>query len=446
MTKGSIKAFPRKKLFIDILTQDVSAKTCILDLIDNSVDSYTRSKITERRKITITLNEKFCEIYDTCGGIEKEFLEEHVFRFGAEELNKDNPTLGMYGIGLKRSTFKMGNNIMLETDDGINYSLMELDVIEWENKDEHDWDIPYDFDKTNLTDGDKPYTKIKVTKLHDEIKEKFSLDTFKNDTIETIKRVYCLSMQEHIDYVFNDVKLAPYDLVVPRTDDYQPSVLKDEFNNVKIKIICFIDPSKGKRLTNAVNTIGWNLFCNNRLILANDTSETTGWTSIHGKADKTNLPKYHPIYNEFRGIVFLESDNPYNLPLNTSKSGLTTEDKVYQHVLKLMIETARPVIDYLTKKYTTVKSKEDDIEETMEQNIDESFEPTSVRVTDLDEVSDFKAPPQKEPPKEEMTSISYVKPKSLVEKVKSHLEVTSNKEVGSQTFDYYVDLEELDVE
>ena len=31
---------PTKKLFIDVLTRDISIRDCILDLLDNSVDSY----------------------------------------------------------------------------------------------------------------------------------------------------------------------------------------------------------------------------------------------------------------------------------------------------------------------------------------------------------------------------------------------------------------------
>lgn len=446
MTEGLIKAFPRKKLFIEILTQDVTARTCILDLIDNSVDSYTRNNITEKRGIHISVNKTFCEIKDTCGGIDKDFLVNHVFRFGFEEPNKTQPTLGMYGIGLKRSIFKMGNNIRLETDDRKFYSLMDLDVVEWEKKAESDWDIPFDFDGSMLKKDEWPYTTIKVTNLHDEISTKFDLDTFKNDLIETIKRVYCLFMQDKIDFTFNKAKLESYQLLVPQSDDYKPSVLTDEYEGVKIKIICFIDPSKGQRLKNSVNTIGWNLFCNDRLILANDISEVTGWTPIQGKTDKAKLPKYHPIYNEFRGIIFLSSNNPYMLPLNTSKSGLNVEDKVYQHVLNLMIRAARPVIDYLTKKYNTEKTEEDSIEESVEQNVDETFEPTPVNALELNETSEFKAPPKKETSQDQTTNIQYNKSKSLVEKVKSHLGVYSNKEVGSLTFDYYVDQEDINNE
>ena len=83
MNEGTIKASPLKDLFINTLTQDVKVVTCILDLIDNSVDSYMRHQINERRAIDIKLsNERFL-ISDTCGGIGKDFLETNVFTFGS---------------------------------------------------------------------------------------------------------------------------------------------------------------------------------------------------------------------------------------------------------------------------------------------------------------------------------------------------------------------------
>ncbi len=46
MTKDKIMATPTKRLFIEILTKDISVKDCILDLIDNSVDSYIWNEIS----------------------------------------------------------------------------------------------------------------------------------------------------------------------------------------------------------------------------------------------------------------------------------------------------------------------------------------------------------------------------------------------------------------
>ena len=435
-----INAFPRKKLFIEVLTQDVNAKTCILDLIDNSVDSYIRNKIQERREINLVINDKEFEIYDTCGGIDKDFLKTNVFRFGAENLNREDPTLGMYGIGLKRSIFKIGNAITLETDDGKDYSLMEMNVKEWEDKNEHDWEIPFETDRSSLK-NDLPFTRIKISDLHKDISEKFSLVTFRKDILAVLKRTYCLIIKNQINFKLNDINIEPDQLIVPFDKEYTPSVHIEDYQDINIHIICFIDPSKGTRLKEVVNSVGWNLFCNNRLILANDTSPVTGWV---GGTDKSFLPKYHTIYNEFRGIVFLKSNNPFNLPLNTSKDSLNTEDKNYHYILNKMIITARPVIDYLSKKYDAEKEEEDAIEDTIEQTIDNDFNPSDNRqANEIDQPSTFNAPPKVSIKKDPMARISYMMKKNIVDKVKSFLDVSSNKEVGEKTFEYFIDREEI---
>ena len=47
---------PTKRLFIDILTRDISIHDCILDLLDNAVDSYTRNEINEKREIQLNFD------------------------------------------------------------------------------------------------------------------------------------------------------------------------------------------------------------------------------------------------------------------------------------------------------------------------------------------------------------------------------------------------------
>ena len=49
----NVSFLPNKRLFIDIMTQDISLYDCIMDLIDNSVDAYTIHKIQEKRTIKI---------------------------------------------------------------------------------------------------------------------------------------------------------------------------------------------------------------------------------------------------------------------------------------------------------------------------------------------------------------------------------------------------------
>jgi len=172
---------PTKRLFIDILTRDISLHDCILDLLDNAVDSYTRSKIKEKRNVQLNYDKNEVSILDNCGGIEKERLQKEVFRFGATDFSSHLPTIGMYGIGLKRSIFKLGELIILETDDGRDYCKLKIDVNDWINKKDKEgkeiWDLELtETTNTKLKNGEKPYTSVKVKKLRYETKEIFTTD------------------------------------------------------------------------------------------------------------------------------------------------------------------------------------------------------------------------------------------------------------------------------
>jgi len=439
-----IDARPTKRLFIDILTRDISVKACILDLIDNSVDSYIRNEIKDRRKIKLSISKDEFAISDNCGGIEYNFLKTTVFRFGADILERDKPTLGIYGIGMKRAILKIGRKILMETDDGNNYCKIDLGVNEWSES--NDWKIPFEYEDSRLPPGEKPYTNIVVTDLYDSIKKKFDLDSFINSIKEAIHITYTFFITNNIDFYLNDdVKIEPF-VIEARSDDlYKPTKSRDSFKGIDFEITCFIDPKKG-RATRELGKRGWNVFCNKRLILAEDTTNITGWSGA-----REDLPNYHPIYNEFRGIVFIDSKDPSKLPLNTQKTGLDTETPVYDYIRNKMIKTARPLVDYLSRKYDEEKDTLDEIEETVqvtekEGETGEEEKTAEVNYVPLDKIeagSEFKAP-EKQKPKIKMTTINYKRPKKLVKKVKQTLGAKSNKEVGEKTFDYCVDLEEIE--
>jgi len=439
-----INATPKKRLFIDILTRDISVKACILDLIDNSVDAYIRNEITDRREIRLNILKDEFRIFDNCGGIEYNFLKTTVFRFGADILEKNKPTLGIYGIGMKRAILKMGRKILMETDDGNSYCKIDLDVNEWVKS--KGWKIPFEyFENSRLSPAEKPYTKIMITDLYESIKKKFDLYSFINSIKEAIHITYTFFITNNIDFYLNDdVKIEPFIIEARYDGQYKPTKYKDSFEGVDFEIICFIDPKKG-RVTRELGKRGWNIFCNNRLILAEDTTDITGWSGA-----KEDLPNYHPIYNEFRGIVFIRSEDPSKLPLNTSKTGLDTETPIYNYIRNKMIKTSRPLIDYLSKKYDEEKDTLAEIEEKVvaEEETGEEEEAMEAKYVPLDKIevgSEFKAP-EEQKPKIKMSTINYKKPKKVVKKVKQRLRVKTNKEVGEKTFDYYVDLEEIEDE
>jgi len=436
-----IDATPTKRLFIDILTRDISVKDCILDLIDNSVDAYIRNEITDRRKIQLNISKDEFRIYDNCGGIEYNFLKTTVFRFGADILERGKPTLGIYGIGMKRAILKMGRKILMETDDRDSYCKIDWDINEWFKSD--DWKIPFEyFEDSRLSPGEKPYTKIVITDLYESIKNKFDLDSFINGIKEAIHITYTFFITHNIDfYVNDDVKIEPFVIEARFDDQYKPKKYRDSFKGIDFEITCFIDPKKG-RVTRELGKRGWNVFCNKRLILAEDTTNITGWSGA-----REDLPNYHPIYNEFRGIVFIDSKDPSKLPLNTQKTGLNTETPIYDYIRNKMIRTSRPLIDYLSRKYDEEKDTLDEIEEkaVAEKEIGEEEEAKYVLLDKIKVGSEFKAP-EKQKPKIKMSTINYRRSEKLVKKVKQSLGARSNKEVGEKTFDYYVDFEEIEDE
>jgi len=408
-------------------------------LIDNSVDGYTRRKINERRKIKIDISPEKFMIFDNCGGIDLDLLKSQVFRFGIEDfaqLNLDSPTLGVYGIGLKRSIFKIGKFFKLETDDGCNHTSVILDINDW--KKSKKWELEGKSQTSLLKKNEKPYTKIIMENLNDDVKELFALPSFLNDLINSISKMYTFFIENKIDIYLNEGKIQYYPVSVTSSEMFKPTVFKDVYEDVNINIICFLQPGKGRTKPDRK---GWNVFCNDRLILLDDTTPLTGWSGEAGQ-----LPKFHNLYNEFRGIVRLDSNNPVNLPLNTTKTGLTIEHRVYQHTLKKMVKLAKPFISYLNKKYPNELTELEEIENLSKSEIDiEKGKIETIPINELKEITTF-SPPEETRPKEKFVNIQYNKPKKIVDKVKKHLSVKSAKEAGIKTFDYYVETEEIENE
>lgn len=436
-----INAMPRKTLFIDILTRDVSAKDSIFDLIDNSVDAYIRNGLKERREVKLTISQDKFAIRDNCGGIERDFLMNDVFRFGVEELGEKKPTLGIYGLGLKRALLKIGRNIRMETDDLTTNCKVEWDVDKWkeiEETEEEAWQIPFETRQSQLSAHDKGYTKISITNLDKQIQKAFDSPTFINDIKRFIRITYTNFMRKNISFLVNGRVIPPYEIRARCDGKYRPAKIRKSIGDVNVTVICFVDPREAekKRARIEPEKRGWNVFFNKRLLLAGDTTPTTGWTGTKGK-----LPKYHSLFNEFRGFVYIDSEDTSKLPVNTAKNGLNTETPVYQEVLNLMINTAKPVVDYLTRKYPKEKEELDNIEREVEGAApEERGEPTFISIDEVEDGSRFGAP-ARPGPRITVAKISYTRERELVKKVRERLKVETNREAGEKTFDYYVRLE-----
>ena len=444
---------PTKRLFIDILTRDISIHDCILDLLDNAVDSYTRNEIDEKREIRLKFDKNELSVFDNCGGIDKKRLQKEVFRFGAKDFLNHVPTIGLYGIGLKRSIFKLGELIVFETDDEKDYCKLEIDVNDWIDKKDREgndiWHLPLtETSGTRLVNGEKPYTNIKVEKLRYETIETF-VPNFEKNLKGTVKIYYSRYIQkDKIDFFVNNEKQSGFEIKVKASDDFKPVKVEDEYEGVKITILCWLD-LREKRTEKEPGRQGWNVFMNERLVIIDDTSADTGWLG-----GQPFLPKFHSIYNQFRGVVLLNTNDPSKLPINTPKTGFNKEGKVYHHLLNLMVKVARPFIDFLSDKYNKQKEKIAKKEDELLKDIShDSKEEKGIIETSIDDTkteyqSRFTPPERKivARPIIPQSTISYKKPKRQVDIMKKVLKVKTNLEVGEKTFDYFWESEGLDEE
>jgi len=441
----TVSFYPTKKLFIEVLTRDISIRDCIFDLLDNSVDSYTRHNVVDTRQIVVSFDSASFSIKDNCGGISKKELLSEVFRLGVVDTATQAKTIGIYGIGLKRSIFKIGTNIVLETDDGSDYCKLVIDD-DW-LKAEDNWAIPLSETSTSRLDGHKPYTHINITAIREEARDLFVAPFFDAALRKNASIYYSWFINEReIDFVINQEKIPGYEIRVRASDDYKPVRHQENFDGVDIQIMCWIDltdvEEKRKRLERV--EVGWNVFMNKRLIVLGDTSELSGWTG-----ERQYLPRYHPIFNQFRGIVLLSTEEPYKLPVNTLKNNFNPESKVYQHLLTKMCEVARPLVNYLSEKYERSKKRMDNTEATVTRDIKDDVDEQRKHLkestlTKAEYVTQFVPPPAEEKRRRTDTTIQYTKQKSRVALVKKILDVNSNWQVGSETFEYFWDGEGLD--
>jgi hypothetical protein len=141
-------AFPHKHFFLEMFTRDISLDACILDLIDNSIDGLIRSsnldvsasilerpnpltetELTRLPKVEVSYSTDHFSIKDECGGIGLEMAKNEIFTFGHDPKSTTKGNLGVYGIGLKRAIFKLGDDFSMESHtakDGFKVRLMFL--------------------------------------------------------------------------------------------------------------------------------------------------------------------------------------------------------------------------------------------------------------------------------------------------------------------------------
>ena len=431
---------PSKKFFIDMITRDISIEDAIVDLLDNCVDGASRaSKLKNLPDFTsftidiVARGDRF-EILDNCGGFSLEAATTYAFRMGKpEDISSEiNNSVGRFGIGMKRSLFKLGKKFEVESQHGNDHFRVRVDVGAWDRKE--GWEFEYEIvppSQKLKEDG----TKVSITELREDVKTQIADPHYHTDLEAIIGRLLNFSLSKGLQINLNAKKVASAKVELLMSDEVIPYVIKGEHDGVSYKLIAGLGEVGDPSLS------GWYIYCNDRLVLEADRSSITGW-------DVQGVKKWHPSLVMFRGIVFFDSAETSKLPITTTKKGIDATSSIYQFVFPMMLDAMNNIIPFLNKVATELPDANE-----YRQRLGETLSKySSVSLKSYD-FSHCKQAYFHKPilnvealNRKQERRISYSVSAELAEEVKRHAKVRSYKDLGLKTFDYYIRMEGIDDE
>ena len=382
---------PDKRLFWSIIT-DYSLDTSVCELIDNSIDIWTRNNKHRSLKIIVDLDvvARSIRISDNAGGVPEHELQKLISP-GATTNDPNNQTIGIFGVGSKRAVVALAEIIRIQTrhNEGKSFQI-DIDNSWLESP---DWDMPvYEIDEI-----DAGTTSIGLNGLRFELIEEAS-EGLRHHLSET----YALFLaQENLEIIFNGNPLDPrmFDKWA-YPPDFEPryymfEITPEPTQKVGVEIygglIIDRDP--------VAENYGVYFYCNDRLIMKDVKDREVGY--IKGYA---GVP--HPDASLAR--VIIKFNGPAKLmPWNSTKSSINYGHPTFAAIHNLLL----PVISDFSSLSRRLKgSWESDVFK--HRNGDMTY-------LDIDDVTDVK--------KSYLPPLPRVRKKSIDHLKESNAEVIAEK-------------------
>jgi hypothetical protein len=432
-------ASPEKRLFISLLTRDIPLAAAFLDLIDNSINAAVEPYAARLRtandyltvlqddsivptvNIRLDFDEKSVTIADNAGGISSKTAAEHVFKFGRgpdEEADKTD-RLSVYGIGLKRAIFKLGDVIKMKSEHIDGGFGLNLNVPVWAKSAEQPW--RFDIEKRPKVVPANTGTTIAVSKLHDEVSIRLRDGVFEGQLREAISRTYAYFLAKFVTISVNG---KPVEGVAIEIGQNHSSETFD-LGSVSCAVTAGIGIPQAGGFRD--RSSGWFIFCNGRAVISADKSALTGWGN--------SLPLFQPKHRPFLGTVYFVSEDPEQLPWTTTKSAINEDSSIWQLAKRHMATVGRVVISFLDSRYT------DDGTEVNSKDLQEaSGAKTSVLAAAVSGRKVFAAPKK---PIQTTTKIQYDAKIDHVKAIAEYLgrPSMSGSDIGRYTFTYFINNE-----
>jgi hypothetical protein len=428
-------ASPEKRLFISLITRDIPLIAAFLDLIDNAINAavepassrlltaedylklFQDQTVTPTVDIFLKVSPEQVEISDTALGISAETAAEHVFKFGrASGETHEGDRLSVYGIGLKRAMFKLGNKISIVSDHSNGGFDLQLNVADWAKDTSQPWSFA--ITPRSPADSGATGTKIIVKELYDDSMRRLSDGVFLGQLKEAIGKTYAFYLSKFVNIYVNDEKINGISIEIGS------NYASDEFTvgDVTCAITAGIGNPQGGSFRE--RSSGWFVFCNGRTVISADKTPLTGWGG--------SLPMFQPKHRPFLGTVFFVSTDAEKLPWTTTKSGINEDSAIWQEAKRHMAAVGRVVVSFLDGRYT------DEGTEVASADLQEAAgERVSVMSAAIVKKRIFNPPTR---PTQENMRIQYEAKIADVKRVAEYLGRRSmgGAEVGRHTFQYFL--------
>jgi hypothetical protein len=410
-----------------------------LDLVDNSLDgarnqlgnpipSLSRKADFSKFVVDIRFSETQFSILDNCGGISLDDAVNYAFTFGRRD--SDSPeeySIGIYGIGMKRAVFKMGDSVVVRSTPSRPKAkaqdepfVVKINVPTWLKSEDWDFDL----------EGSDPLpesgVEIVVSSLRENISSEFESPAFENGLRRMLARDYSRFIDHGLAIKVNGRRIQAYDFAILKSNKIIPYHAEFMLRGVRVEIIAGMaaapaDSEDPDADSENEDRSGWYVLCNDRMVVAADKTELTGW-GYGGKR------RWHPQYRGFIGIILFSAPLADQLPLTTTKRSIEKDHVIYRAALARMIELTGEWIEYTNKRKVSLDEAK-------------SFERSagSVRAFEVPITKSIRFPAlSSAAPKIAEVTIQYSKLQRLVRGLAVRLgnPNMSAREVGSRSFDY----------
>jgi len=348
-----------------MLTRDISVEDCILDLLDNAVDSawkqLGKKPLTimggpdfSNIRIDLKFDANSFRIADNCGGMSLESAKNYAFTFGRSEPDPEDTgefSIGVYGIGLKRAVFKIGTMIAITSTYGKGRTkeafVVPINAKTWVKGTSRDWDFPIESAPTLPESG----LKIEVTGLTPLAEVTFGDPEFEPNLKRTIARDYALHFNKGLKVFVNGERVRGEEFKLYESNEFTPQfaewreTVDGKVINVQIVAGFAFPPPADNNPTDRgerEDKSGWYVACNGRIVMAADKSYYSVWGD--------DFPLWHPQYTGFFGLIMFTTDHTELLPLTTTKRNVDLSSLVYRRARPRMKESTRAWITYTNNR------------------------------------------------------------------------------------------------